>query len=84
MTVYDRIFTPYIYTVYDRKFGDFPAKITVYTPYIYGSGQPYKCAINSLYITRPYFSQFYWYPLQSIYSVCTWCVCVCVCLRVWA
>jgi hypothetical protein len=22
-------------------FGDFPAKNTVYTPYIYGSGQPY-------------------------------------------
>jgi hypothetical protein len=37
---------PYIYTVYDCKFGDFPAKITVYTPYINGSGQPYvfmKC-----------------------------------------
>jgi len=31
---------PYIYTVYDRIFGDFPAKNTVYTPYIYGSGQP--------------------------------------------
>ena len=27
-------------TVYDRIFGDFPAKNTVYTPYIYGSGQP--------------------------------------------
>ena len=32
---------PYIYTVYDRIFDDFPAKNTVYTPYIYGSGQPY-------------------------------------------
>jgi len=31
----------YIYTVYDRIFGDVPAKNTVYTPYIYGSGQPY-------------------------------------------
>jgi len=30
-----------MYTVYDRIFGDFPAKNTVYTPYIYGSGQPY-------------------------------------------
>jgi len=29
------------YTVYDRIFGEFPAKNTVYTPYIYGSGQPY-------------------------------------------
>jgi len=29
-------------TVYiHRIFGDFPAKNTVYTPYIYGSGQPY-------------------------------------------
>jgi len=25
----------YIYTVHDRVIGDFPAKITVYTPYIY-------------------------------------------------
>jgi hypothetical protein len=32
---------PYVYTVYDRKFGDFPAKNTVYTPYIYNSDQPY-------------------------------------------
>jgi hypothetical protein len=30
-----------MYTLYDRIFGDFPAKNTVYTPYIYGSGQPY-------------------------------------------
>jgi len=28
-------------TVYDRTFCDFPAKNTVYTPYIYGPGQPY-------------------------------------------
>ena len=33
-----------MHTVYDRKFGDFPAKNTVCTPYIYGSGQPYLCA----------------------------------------
>jgi hypothetical protein len=25
---------PYIHTVYDRLYGDFPAKNTVYTPYI--------------------------------------------------
>jgi hypothetical protein len=31
-----------MYTVYDRIFGDFPAKNAVHTPYIYGSGQPYK------------------------------------------
>ena len=31
---------PYICTVYDRIFGDFPAKNTVYIPYIYVSGQP--------------------------------------------
>jgi len=30
--------------VYDRIFGDFPAKHTVCTPYIYGSGQPYSQA----------------------------------------
>jgi len=28
-------FILYIYTVYYRIFGDSPAKITVYTPYIY-------------------------------------------------
>ena len=32
----------YTYTVHGRIFGDFPAKNTVYTPYIYGSGQPLK------------------------------------------
>jgi len=32
---------PYIYTVYDRIFGDFSAKSTVYTPYINDYGQPY-------------------------------------------
>ena len=26
---------PYIYTVYDHKFGGFPAKNTVCTPYVY-------------------------------------------------
>ena len=30
-----------IYAVYDRTFGDFPAKNTVFTPCICGSGQPY-------------------------------------------
>jgi len=36
----NRIHTPY--TEYDRILGDFPAKNTVYTPYIYGSGQRYE------------------------------------------
>jgi len=31
---------PHIYTACDRIFGDFPAINTVYTPYLYGSGQP--------------------------------------------
>ena len=31
---------PYIITIYDHKIGDFPAKNTVYTLYVYGSGQP--------------------------------------------
>jgi len=48
-TVHDRIFAPYmtvyICTVHDRIFGDSTAKITVYTPYIYGSGQPYICTL---------------------------------------
>ena len=30
-----------IYAVYDRILGGFPAKNTVYTPYMYGSGQLY-------------------------------------------
>ena len=33
----------YIYTVYDRIFGDFPANNTVCKPYMYGFGQPYTC-----------------------------------------
>jgi len=37
---------PYIYTVHDRIFGDFPAKNTLYTLYVYGSGQPYKCVMQ--------------------------------------
>ena len=31
---------PYVCTVYGRIFGDFPAKNTKYTLYVYGSGQP--------------------------------------------
>ena len=31
---------PYVYTVYDRIFGDSPVKNAVCTPYIQGSGQP--------------------------------------------
>jgi len=34
--------TVYIYTVYDRKSGDFPAQKAIYTPCMYGSGQPYN------------------------------------------
>ena len=30
----------YIYTIYDRIFGDFPAKNTIYTPYVYGLANP--------------------------------------------
>jgi len=41
---------PCLYTVYDRICGDFPAKITVHTPYtdiyIYVCGQPYVCAFH--------------------------------------
>jgi hypothetical protein len=31
----------YIFSVYDRICGDFPAQNSVYTPYMYGSGEPY-------------------------------------------
>jgi hypothetical protein len=31
---------PYINTAHDRIFDGFPAKNTVYTPYMYGSGRP--------------------------------------------
>ena len=34
---------PYIYTVFDRIFGDLPAQNTGCTLYIYGPGQPYNC-----------------------------------------
>jgi hypothetical protein len=43
---------PYIYTVYGHIFGDFPAKNTVYKPYIYGSGQPYTCAVCKPYVCQ--------------------------------
>ena len=41
---------PCIYAVYDRMFGDFPAKKSVYTPYMYGSGRPqsYTVCVYSL------------------------------------
>ena len=39
-TIYMHRIWPYICC---GAFGDFPNKSTVYTPYIYGSGQPYSC-----------------------------------------
>ena len=42
----------HIYTIYDRTFGDFSAKITVFTLCVYGFGQPYLFPIithNTLY-----------------------------------
>jgi hypothetical protein len=48
---------PFIYTVYDRIFGYFPATNTVYTPYMYGSGQPYGCGcymcVSAVCFTHP-------------------------------
>ena len=41
--------TPYVIhtcTVYDRILVDSPAKNTVYTPNIYGSGQPYTWVVQ--------------------------------------
>ena len=40
---------PYIYTVYDRIFGEFSAKNTVYTPYIY--------VVLANPMCKPYFGQ---------------------------
>ena len=48
-------------TVYDRIFGDFPAKNTVYTPYLYGSGKPYI----------RYFWQGNYHTYGHIWCVCT-------------
>jgi len=31
---------PYLYSVYDRIYGNLPAQNTVYTLFTYGSGQP--------------------------------------------
>ena len=38
---------PYIYTVFDRIFVDFPAKNTEITPCIYGSGQPLRSSTDT-------------------------------------
>jgi hypothetical protein len=37
----------YMIIVHDRTFGDFPATNSVYTLYIYGSGQPYILLIRT-------------------------------------
>jgi len=47
---------PYIYTVYDRIFGEFPAKMP-HTVYIYGSGQPYLYAVVLINVTTKVKSQ---------------------------
>ena len=62
---------PKIYTVYDRIFGDFPAKNTVYTPYIYGSGQLYIYAGLSQGVHDRAFGDF---PAQNhlSYTVYVW------------
>jgi len=54
----------YICTVYDRIFGNFPAKNTVYTPYTYGSGQPYIYTVH----VRQKIHGLYGYT-QCIYTV---------------
>jgi len=58
----------YTHTVYDRIFDDFPARNTVYTPYTYGSGQPYSC----IYLQEVWFvwshSLFDVYP----FFMCRW------------
>jgi hypothetical protein len=46
---------PYICTVRDRIFGDFPAKHAVYAPYTYGSGQAIPCQKYRLYTIYTWF-----------------------------
>ena len=66
---------PYIYTVHDSLFGDFPAKNTVYKPYICGSGQPFVCVFVCVCVR-----------VCMCVCVCVYvcvCVCLCVCVRVY-
>jgi len=39
----------YTHTIYDRIFGDFPAKNTVHTLYTYGSGQLYLITFHKMH-----------------------------------
>jgi hypothetical protein len=46
-----------MHTEYDRIFGDFPANITVYTTYIYGSGHPIYLYISAAVAVHGYHKQ---------------------------
>jgi hypothetical protein len=70
---------PYIYTIYDRIFG-FPAKITVYTPYIYGFGQPCSngsCAVECDAVCGKMRARNHLYPVVCLSDLCkvlnVWC-----------
>ena len=69
----------YMYIVYDRKHGPFPAKNTIQTPYIrmyvcmYGLGQRYTCA--DLHMCALYMPAQVGMNLQL-------CVCLCMCMPV--
>jgi hypothetical protein len=41
-------------TVYDRIFNDFPAQKSVYTTYMYGSGQPYICTKHAVGLAQEF------------------------------
>jgi len=82
----------YKHTVYDRIFGDFPAKNTVYTPFIYGSSQPYMYTVLAAGIIRNIRRNMYLYngsgqpkscrcPCLLRLIVCT-CVTVCLCAMI--
>jgi hypothetical protein len=60
-----------MYTLHDRIFGDLPAKNTVYTPYIHGSGQPLEyaiCCTASPCLAR---GGTYFYTRAPYFALCT-------------
>jgi hypothetical protein len=58
------------YTVYDRIYGDFPARYAIYTPYIYGSSQPYSNFTLKLY-THTVHCTLILYILFTVHLYCT-------------
>jgi hypothetical protein len=69
-TIYMHRIWPYICC---GAFGDFPNKSTVYTPYIYGSGQPYGLTHHWRANALACSSEGEWLSLPAYsFSLCTW------------